>query len=123
MGRTILLSLLLAAAPRSAVGECTRDEDCELNGVCHTEMRVCQCDPEWKGETCGKMRLGKPQYAYGGPDSDVTSWGAGPPVKQGDKWYLFVTEMDHNCGLSEWQHHSTVIRAVADRPAGPFVRE
>ena len=49
---------------------------------------------------------------------DVTSWGAGPPVLHGGRWYLFVTEIAKHCGLSEWTTLSTVIRASSDNMMG-----
>jgi len=55
----------------------------------------------------------------------VTSWGGGPPVfdSESNKWNLFVTEIADHCGLSEWRTRSTVIRATADTPDGPFERQ
>jgi hypothetical protein len=52
---------------------------------------------------------------YGGPESNITSWGGGPPVLDPEtgKWVLFVTEIAEHCGLSEWQHQSTVVMTTA----------
>ena len=89
----------------SGASSCIHDTNCELNGVC--EEGVCKCDAEWEGESCGQLKLGAPRIAYGGPAYGVTSWGAGPPVKNPDtgKYVLFVTEIADGCGLSEVCRH------------------
>ncbi len=116
--------LMLADAAAETAGDCRTASDCQLNGVCLEEK--CHCDPAWSGDTCASLVLTEPGVlAYGGPTSNVTSWGGGPPVLDPatGKWVLYVTEIAEHCGLSEWQHQSTVVMATADRPEGPFVRE
>ena len=105
----------------AAVSGCTSDLDCQLNGVC--EQAKCRCDAAWTGDDCGTLQLKPGKLAYA-PD-DATAWGGGPPVKDEatGKWILFVTEIANHCGLSEWQHMSTVVRATGASPAGPFTRQ
>jgi len=112
-------SLCLVEAPPT----CTSDHDCQLNGVCVSGK--CDCDAAWQGDACSELALeGDGHYAYGGPDSGVTSWGGGPPVLDSatGNWTLFVTEIAEHCGLSEWGTQSTVVAATARSPAGPFHR-
>eukprot|EP00040_Diaphanoeca_grandis_P004362 m.28339 g.28339 ORF g.28339 m.28339 type:complete len:412 (-) comp15902_c0_seq1:204-1439(-) len=114
---TLCLTILM-----THVHACTMDNDCQLNGVCQASS--CVCDQGWTGANCGKLDLDGPaQYAYH-PD-DATTWGGGPPVKDPTtgKWILFVTEIADHCGLSEWQRMSTVVRASASSPEGPYTRE
>eukprot|EP00937_MAST-01D_sp_MAST-1D-sp2_P004571 g4571.t1 len=142
---TTLLPLLLAlvhAGPTdgritpsayAASFRCATDIDCQLNGMCANG--TCKCDDAWGGEDCGDLQLEPGTVAYGclpegldhgaPPDCDFTSWGGGPPVYDASrqKWVLFVSEMAGHCGLSVWQHMSTIVRATADHPAGPYVRD
>eukprot|EP01052_Picozoa_sp_SAG31_P033662 SAG31_NODE_3833_length_3838_cov_2.158866_2_plen_379_part_00 len=68
--------------------------------------------------------MGDGVLVYGGPSSNITSWGGGPPAFDAatGMWTLFVTEIDGHCGLSEWETQSTVVAAIAASPAGPFRR-
>ena len=119
----VLMASVVAAAAAAAAG-CTTPSECQLNGLCVTGK--CVCDSAWQGANCGSLVLPEPgSLAYGGPDSNVTSWGGGPPVLDPEtgKWVLFVTEIAEHCGLSEWQHQSTVVMTTASTPEGPFVRE
>ena len=44
---------------------------------------------------------------------NVTSWGAGPPVRMASgEYYLAVTEMVKGCGLQHWETNSQVGGAV-----------
>ena len=59
-------------------------------------------------------------------DCNISSWGGGPPVFDAttSKWVLFVSEMADNCGLSVWQHMSTIVKTTsAVGPEGPYVRD
>lgn len=114
--------ILLLSCLGLALG-CLDDMDCELNGVCSSG--ICLCDDEWEGDSCGVLKLGDPEIAYGGPDIGVTSWGGGPPVRHPStgKYILFVTEIADGCGLSEWATRSTIVQAVSDRPEGPYHKE
>lgn len=112
-------SLLVAGVS----GQCATDLDCELNGECIAGQ--CQCDTEWQGPTCGRLHLGTGKIVYGGPDTDYTSWGGGPPTYDHatGRWAFFVTEIADHCGLSEWKVRSTIVKASGDSPAGPFTRD
>jgi len=110
----------LAVAP-----VCTSDEDCQLNGICSAAGK-CDCDAMWEGANCESIALTGPgSFAYGGTQSNITSWGGGPPVFDPRKkeWVLFVTEIANHCGLAEWQHQSTVVKTTATKPEGPYKRE
>lgn len=116
------VALTLVGAQAASAG-CATDLECQLNGVCLSGS--CKCDAGWQGDQCESLVLSGPgSIVYGGPESNVTSWGGGPPVQDPmtGKWVFFVTEIAEHCGLSEWQHQSTVVMAVGDRPQGPFAR-
>jgi hypothetical protein len=107
----------------AAAAGCQTDDDCQLNGVCTNG--ACDCDAAWSADDCGTLEFDGPgSLAYGGPAADITSWGGGPPVyhKERREWVLFVTEIGGHCGLSQWQHQSTVVAATAAHPAGPYTR-
>lgn len=131
----VTASELSSVAQRAAPAfSCKSDLDCQLNGVCESSSGECACDPAWGGDDCGDLQLEPGSVAYGclpeeytgaAPTCNVTSWGGGPPVRDPatGKWVLFVTEMAANCGLSVWQWMSTIVRASADSPEGPYTRE
>ena len=115
---------IAAAAGPASEATCRSASDCQLNGLCLAQK--CHCDAAWTGSTCESLALAGPGVlAYGGPESNITSWGGGPPVLDPatGKWVLYVTEIAEHCGLSEWQHQSTVVMTTADQPEGPFARE
>ena len=122
----MLLLSFLAAVQCAAAAGCSTDADCQLNGVCSPPSGHCDCDAAWEGDDCGTLAFdGDGELAYGGPASDVTSWGGGPPVfdPAAGEWVLFVTEIGNHCGLDQWQKDSTVVAATAASPAGPFARK
>jgi len=109
-------------SPPQSPGLCLTAEDCQLNGLC--EDSKCRCDAAWQGDHCDTLVVEDGELAYGGPGSNVTSWGGGPPVWDAARgeWVLFVTEIANHCGLSEWQHMSTIVAATSGSPAGPYRR-
>eukprot|EP00750_Incisomonas_marina_P000948 INCI10749.1.p1 GENE.INCI10749.1~~INCI10749.1.p1 ORF type:complete len:461 (+),score=40.54 INCI10749.1:156-1538(+) len=124
----------VAQSTPSAFFSCKSDLDCQLNGICESSSGECACDPAWGGADCGDLQLEPGTIAYGclpeeytgaAPTCNITSWGGGPPVRDPatGKWIMFVTEMAANCGLSVWQWMSTIVRASADSPEGPYTRE
>jgi hypothetical protein len=89
---------------------CTSDNDCSLNGACVQSSGhrppfewLCDCDKGWTGDCCGKLDIDPTPtvaYGYGGPTAPpgTSSWGGGPPVFDGGKWHLFVSELAGHCG-------------------------
>ena len=123
-GTELCLSIDQEREEGGAEAVCTTADDCQLNGVCTSGK--CDCDAMWEGDNCERVALEGPgSLAYGGPQSNITSWGGGPPVYDAVKkeWVLFVTEIANHCGLSEWQHQSTVVKTVAVQPQGPYTRD
>lgn len=120
-GLILLLGVGLARLAMGDGASCATDLDCQLNGRC--TGGACLCDAAWNGTNCELLRLEPGRLAYAPAAS--TAWGGGPPVRDdaSGRWVIFVTEIADHCGLSEWQHMSTVVRAVGDSPAGPFVRD
>ena len=122
---TLLLLLLLLLLPmlvRSASGAvCSSDLGCSLNGRCVGGR--CQCDAAWRGPRCGELALlpAASQNGYGGPGSNVSSWGGGAafdPVT--GKFIMVVSEFDRHCGLASYHHNSRCVLAEAHRAAGPY---
>ena len=109
-----------AAAPCAVHGT----HACSLNGEC-TSDGLCKCDKGWKGESCGILDL-SPQptiaYGYGGSTPNTSSWGGGPPVFDGAKWHLYVSEIAGNCGMGTWSRMSQAVHAVSDAMDGPYTR-
>jgi hypothetical protein len=118
-----LTVLALVAAASLAAGGCTTDDDCSLLGVCSPLTGKCRCDPGWTGVECAEAAL-QPydDVAHlGYVNSSRASWG-GRPLKVGEKWQLFATEIDQQCPLILFMNNSMVIRAesTTDSPAGPY---
>jgi hypothetical protein len=82
---------------------------------------LCICDPGWKGEDCGQADL-LPFAGTGYINKSAASWG-GRPVHAGGKWHLFATEIAHRCPLILFMNDSSVVRAEADSPVGPYVHK
>ena len=111
---------------------CESDEDCSLNGICSSE--VCECDPGWWGDDCGRLDL-VPATRWTGynytnvtvPDYDGgygnSSWGGQIIQDQEDSklFHLIISQFDHGCGLSGWRPYSFVTRAESRTgPQGPY---
>jgi hypothetical protein len=108
---------------------CASAIDCNLNGVCVAGL--CECDAGWRADDCGELALlpkqsldGAYQHAVDLADCAVScgpsSWG-GLPLKGPDgKYHLFASQFVHNCTLAGWNPGSTVVRAVAESPEGPY---
>ena len=96
---------------------------CSLNGDCVNQ--ACECDLGWKGDSCGELDLNPVPivaYGYDGLTSNTSSWGGGPPVFDGTKWHLFVSEIAGHCGMGTWDRMSQAVHAVSDSVEGPFKR-
>lgn len=94
--------------------------DCSLNGACN-DQGACECDKGWTGDTCEILKLDTtPKVVYGHGASNSSSWGGGPPVYDGTKYHLYVTEIAAGCGMCTWARMSTIAHTVADRPEGPY---
>eukprot|EP00040_Diaphanoeca_grandis_P044810 m.13662 g.13662 ORF g.13662 m.13662 type:complete len:495 (+) comp9802_c0_seq1:147-1631(+) len=108
---------------------CNQTIDCSLNGECDLQTGKCVCDAAWKGDDCAQLNLipadsldGAYQHTVVNPAvaTNTSSWG-GLPLKGPDgKYHLFASQFVQNCTLGMWNPASTVIRAVADNPFGPF---
>ena len=135
------LALLVLGGVHLATGfaqctlDCTTDNDCSLNGACvirssteQTEVDgLCDCDKGWTGDCCGKLDVDPTPtvaYGYGGPTAPpgTSSWGGGPPVFDGGKWHLFVSELAGHCGMGTWDRMSQAAHTVSDKMEGPYTR-
>eukprot|EP00662_Eupelagonemidae_sp_cell21_P018969 gene18969-2549_t len=115
----IAAALIAAAAPRS----CDVDDPlaCSLNGACAAS--ACNCDVGWKGVACGELDLNPDAIlAYGYPTNATSSWGGGPPVFDGTRWHLFVSELAGHCGMGTWSRMSQAVHAVSHKREGPYTR-
>ena len=105
---------------------------CSLNGALSSNGSACACDAGWRGRDCGELNL-LPLHNLDGAyqtkgvnlaDCETScgpsSWG-GLPLRDDDGVYhLFASQFVKNCTLAGWNPGSTVIRATASRPEGPF---
>lgn len=126
-GRALLRSLVLACAPVLAVAaasHCASDADCSLLGLCDKADGRCVCDPGWTGDDCGQADLLPYRDGDGYINKSAASWGGRPVYDAVSKtWHLFATEIAHRCPLILFMNDSTVIRAEADSPTGPYTRK
>ncbi|KAH7390609.1 hypothetical protein BKA66DRAFT_526129 [Pyrenochaeta sp. MPI-SDFR-AT-0127] len=111
---------------------CINDEDCSLNGICHNKL--CECDPGWFGNDCGRLDLapatrwtGYNYTNYTDPSYYNTrgnsSWGGQVIQDRSDPklFHLVVDQFSHGCGLSGWRPTSFVVRAESrNGPQGPY---
>eukprot|EP00041_Stephanoeca_diplocostata_P036964 m.1375837 g.1375837 ORF g.1375837 m.1375837 type:complete len:428 (-) comp24961_c0_seq1:425-1708(-) len=107
---------------------------CSLNGELRKRQdksTYCVCDSGWRGDDCGELDLlpvpnldGAYQTKVNMADCDVScgpsSWGGLPLLGEDGKYHLFASQFVKNCTLAGWNPGSTVIRAIADNPMGPF---
>ena len=102
---------------------------CSLNG--RVISGACVCAPGWRGFDCGELDLlpvpdikGAYQHEVNMQDCSTScgpsSWGGLPLRGPDGKYHLFASQFVDNCTLAGWNPGSTVVRAVADVPEGPF---
>jgi hypothetical protein len=132
LATTLLSPAMVVAQPSGRRGACTSDADCSLLGVCDKhfhrtgplEPNYCDCDPGWKGDDCGQADLLPYRDGDGYINSSAASWGGRPVYDEASKtWHLFATEIAHRCPLILFMNDSSVIRAEADSPTGPYRRK
>lgn len=126
----LLCTAAVYALAANASSECSTDEDCSLNGVCNS--RACQCDPGWVGDGCAHLLVGSaaPYPSNGVYGADLgpfgrSTWGGNSIWDSTTQlWHLFVTEIaGKQCGLHNWQGHSTVTHATAKTLLGPYTKQ
>lgn len=121
----IFLSLSWALTVAYAqTSNCTKDEDCNLNGIC-SETSACFCDPGWLGADCGvlDLRPATRDSGYNMTGQGTSSWGCKIVHDPGDTqlFHIFVAEFISGCGLDYWSPYSRIIRAESTTgPAGPY---
>lgn len=105
---------------------CTNDEDCSLNGRCHSVSGKCNCLAAWSGDHCDILNLepavkGAGLHAPGGPDSSKSSWGGTVAYDQESKrWIMFAAEMTNGCGINAWETNSRIVLASSETPGGAY---
>ena len=98
-------------------GACSSAFDCSLGGVC--EGGRCRCDPQYTGPQCATLRLRRAAVDNGVQLPGKHTWG-GHALHNGSKYVGFFSYMAGGCDLNVWQSGSMIIKAVADRPEGPY---
>ncbi|KAJ5692583.1 hypothetical protein N7462_002006 [Penicillium macrosclerotiorum] len=102
---------------------CNKDEDCDLNGMCTNNVRI--CDAGWTGTDCGQLDLrpGPRANGYNRTEEGISSWCNGiihDPISS-EIFHLFISEFTHGCGLDYWSPYSRIIRAESSEgPLGPY---
>lgn len=120
----VLFSLSLAHFQRLA-SACSTEEDCNLNGVCTSNL--CVCATPWKGSDCGELDL-LPANAPDGAlyrQPNISSWCASTVHDDvTGLWHAVVAQMSDNCGLNSWESNSQLVHVVSETgPTGPYVNE
>ena len=105
-------------------GQCTSDEDCNLNGICASN-NTCECDAGWVAADCGQLdrRKATRGSGYNLTGKGTSSWGSKIVHDPHDQsvFHLFAAEFTHGCGLDYWSPYSRVIRAKSTTgPAGLY---
>jgi hypothetical protein len=105
------------------VANCTDEAECSLNGVCNEGH--CDCNPAWRGATCGQLDLLPLQNNSGiYKDPLLRSWGGSLWQDDADSsWTLFANEVKGGCSLYDWDPSSQVVRLTSPSLAAPFVRQ
>lgn len=107
------------------------DLDCSLNGECVQSSGhrppfefLCDCDPQWEGDSCERLRL-LPADAGAGLQAkgNFSSWGGS--VERGGAagnytYHMYAAVMANGCGLDAWRPNSVIGHATSRTPAGPY---
>eukprot|EP01048_Picozoa_sp_COSAG05_P015332 COSAG05_NODE_1836_length_3989_cov_3.352956_4_plen_472_part_00 len=107
-------------APASGGGQCVRDEDCSLNGVC-SASQGCECDAQWDGPDCGVLALLPADPAGGYRRPGFNSWGGNPFFSEHDsKYHVFTVEMTNGCTINDYITNSQIVHCESVTPGGPY---
>jgi hypothetical protein len=109
------------------------DAQCSLNGK--VVGGQCQCDPPWRGASCGVLttEAAKPGGVYGyshdnctfrpvsNPSKDFpcSSWGGNALKGDDGKWHLFVAQFKYGRHMD---NESECVHAVSDSLSGPYTK-
>ena len=100
-------------------GACQTDDDCSLGGTC--AQSVCSCDPWWTGPTCALLNLAPAASDKLGLQVDgYHSWGGHALPDTSGTYHGFFSFMCNHSTLNDWTTKSSIWRATASRPEGPF---
>ena len=128
-----LLHLLLLSTSAWAINpsplpllSCSSDADCNYNGVC-SEGGQCQCEPQFKGTTCGVFNFVPLDLNQGTGlrtidttnGEQVSSWGGSVHLADDGRYHMWAAEMTNGVGIKAWITNSQVVHAVADEPQKP----
>ena len=111
---TVLPLLLTAQALRT-----DPRYNCSLNGdliVAPDGAVSCSCDGQWAGPDCERLKLLEVDPAARGLDggSNFSTWGGSVARDERDGTYhMFVSLLEHGCGLNAWRPNSAIARATA----------
>jgi len=116
----LILSILVSGIYSKIQGDslCSNDLDCSLVGECQDGS--CVCDPGWKGKSCDMLDVQKSPVDAGYRNATGASWG-GNVIYEDGKYHMFVAQFVNHCQLDVWGTASSIVRAEADSPDGPFV--
>ncbi len=112
-----MICAVVSSLPAKVTQECSSEQVCDKESSC-------VCDPGWKGVDCGQADLLPYRDGDGYINNSAASWGGRPVYDDVSKtWHLFATEIAHRCPLILFMNDSSVIRAEADSPTGPYSRK
>ena len=106
---------------------CADDFDCSLNGICSTSSGACACDSGWSGKSCETLDVQPTEWEWGYNklgSEQTSSWGGGGWWDSDEgRYFVWVTELSHNCGMHTWTTNSKTVRASSTSFRGPYTRE
>ncbi|KAK6068714.1 hypothetical protein SCUP515_09417 [Seiridium cupressi] len=142
---TVALGIAIISGGAKA---CETDDDCSLNGICkepsgnltsggatkYNITNICNCDPGWFGDDCGRLDLAPATRGTGYNYTTVenaddfgsygnSSWCGAIVQDPNEKglFHMFTSQFAHGCGLSGWRPSSSVVRAESRTgPQGPY---
>ena len=123
IARVLALLLLCCDAQNSDTpnggAPCADEVDCSYGGVCNTSA-VCDCDAAWTGPRCDLLNLQRASPHNGLQVSGYHSWGGHSVRDDAGLYHGFFSFMCRHATLSEWTTKSSIYRATATAPDGPY---
>ncbi|XP_065188706.1 uncharacterized protein LOC135819423 [Sycon ciliatum] len=123
----IIVAFLCLFAATARAFECRDgsqgEEDCALNGFCHSTR--CVCDPGWTGERCNFLDLLAPNRSepHGYYNGTMPTWG-GDVIFENGLYHLFVTAKGYTQPpldqSDNYECNTAIVRLEGPGPAGPY---
>ena len=100
-------------------GGCATSWDCSLGGDCNASA-VCECDIYYTGPHCDLLNFAPAVENNGLQVPGYYSWGGHALEDQNGTYHLLASFMCKHQSLASWTTASSIWRATAEDPVGPF---